>query len=166
MSPTAHNMPLARFVMKIPYIGMLAMKRMSSQVLKANANISAFLDSKSGKKMLKGLSKEDEKFFSDPAWATLMYASMAEAFRQGNTGVKAIIQEHQLFMNPWEVPLSTVPSNKLVIWQGDEDKTCRVENAYRITQAIPDAQLEVFKGKGHCVMFDNLDKLGDLFSSK
>ena len=61
---TAHNMPLARFVMKIPYIGMLAMKRMSSQVLKANANISAFLESKSGKKTLKGLSKEDEKFFS------------------------------------------------------------------------------------------------------
>jgi pimeloyl-ACP methyl ester carboxylesterase len=163
---TAHNMPLARFVMKIPYIGMLAMKRMSSQVLKANANISAFLDSRGGKKMLKGLSKADEKFFSDSAWATLMYASMAEAFRQGNNGVKAIIQEHQLFMNPWEVPLSTVPSNKLIIWQGDEDKTCRVENAYRITQAIPNARLEVFKGKGHCVMFDNFEKLGDLFSLK
>jgi pimeloyl-ACP methyl ester carboxylesterase len=161
---TAHNMPLARFVMKIPYIGILAMKRMSSQVLKANANISAFLDSKSCKKMLKGLSKEDEKYFSNPAWATIMYASMAEAFRQGNNSVKAIVQEHQLFMNPWEVSLSTVPSNKLVIWQGDEDKTCRVENAYRIAQAIPDANLDIFKGKGHCVMFDNLDKLGDLFS--
>ncbi len=47
---TAHNMPLAQFIMKMPYVGMLAMKRMSFQVLKANADINGFLNSKSGKR--------------------------------------------------------------------------------------------------------------------
>lgn len=161
---TAHNMPLARFIMKMPYVGMLAMKRMSSQVLKASANINAFLASKSGKNMLKGLSKEDEKFFSNSEWAALMYGSMAEAFRQRNNGIKALVQEHQLFTKNWEVPLSRIKPDKVVIWQGSEDKTCRIENAYRIAQEIPKSHLEIFKDQGHCIMFGNFQKLGALFT--
>lgn len=160
---TAHNMPFARFIMKIPYAGFLAMKNMRSQVLRANADIDAFLESKNGKKMLSGLSKDDEKFFSNRAWLSLMYASMAEAFRQNNEGIKALIQEHQLFMKPWTISFSNLSSEKVFIWQGAEDKTCRIENAYRLVQTIPHANLVVFKGKGHCVMFDNLEKLSTLF---
>lgn len=160
---TAHNMPFARFIMKLPFLGLVALKTMQGQTLKANGNISGFLASREGKRMLKGWAKEDAKFFSNESWATLMYGSMAEAFRQGNLGVKTVYLEHQLFMKPWPVSLSRIPAGKLVVWQGAEDKTCRVDNAYRIAYAVSGAHLKIFEGKGHCVMFDNLDKLSEIF---
>jgi pimeloyl-ACP methyl ester carboxylesterase len=161
---TAHNNSLARFAMKLPFLGMLALRNMRAQVLRANANIDAFLASKEGKKALAGWSADDAKFFSDKAWASLMYGAMAEAFRQGNQSVKAVLQEHLLFMKPWDVPLSRIPSGRIFIWQGADDKTCRVDNAFRLAREIPDAHVKVFQGKGHCVMFGNLEKLGELFN--
>ncbi len=159
---TAHNCSFARFAMKFPWLGRLAMNGMRAQVLKANADIDGFLASKKGKNFLKSWCREDAKFFSDKAWLTLMYGSMAEAFRQGSQSVKAVLQEHQLFMKTWDVPLSKIPSGKVFVWQGADDKTCRVDNALRIAKAVPDAQLEVFAEKGHCVMFDYLGKLGKI----
>jgi pimeloyl-ACP methyl ester carboxylesterase len=163
---TAHNSSLARFAMKIPGLGMWGLKRFRAEVLKANKDINAFLESKSGRKMLEAWPKEDAKFFADPSWLTLMYGSMAEAFRQENDGVKAVFQEHQLFIKPWAEPISLIPPSKVCVWHGTEDTTCRVDNAYRLIEAVPNACLEVFEGKGHCVMFDNLQKLGETLSSK
>jgi pimeloyl-ACP methyl ester carboxylesterase len=158
---TAHNNSLARFAMKIPALGMLALKRLQAQVLNANKDIEAFLQSKNGKNILRNWSKEDAKFFADKAWATLMYASMAEAFRQGDDGVKAVFQEHQLFMKTWPKKVSKIPSGKVYVWQGADDKTCRVDNASRVAEAVPGAHLEIFSGEGHCVMFNNLEKLSN-----
>ena len=162
---TAHNMPFARFIMKLPVLGMLALQRMQAQAVKANGDIGAFLASGEGRRMLKGWPKEDAKFFSDKAWAALMYGSMAEAFRQSNIGVKTVFLEHQLFMKPWPVSFSKIPSGKVFVWQGAEDKTCRGDNAYRITRVVPGARLEIFAYRGHCVMFDNFDKLSEIFRS-
>ncbi len=162
---TAHNMPLARFVMQIPFAGFLAMKRMSSQVLRANGDIPAFLRSRQGKQMLHACSRSDLKFFSDPAWMALMYQSMAEAFRQGDVGVKTVLMEHQVFMKPWDVSLSKIPAGKLVVWHGSEDKTCRVVNAHLNAKSVPGSQLDIFEGQGHCVMFENFGKLGKLLDS-
>ena len=158
---TAHNTFLARFAMKFPALGMLALKRLQAQVLSANKNVEAFLHSKNGEKMLKNLSKEDTKFFTDKAWSTLMYGSMAEAFRQGDDGVKAVFQEHQLFMKTWPKEMPRTSLGSIDVWQGTDDKTCQVNNAYRIAEVFPGAHLEIFQGKGHCVMFDNLEKLGE-----
>jgi pimeloyl-ACP methyl ester carboxylesterase len=163
---TAHNNSLARFAMKLPALGRWGLKRFRAEVLKANKDINAFLESKSGRKMLAAWPKEDAKFFADPFWLTLMYASMAEAFRQENDGVKAVFQEHQLFIKPWAAPVSLIPAGKVCVWHGAEDTTCRVDNAYRIVKAVPNACLEVFEGEGHCVMFDNLEKLRETFSSE
>jgi pimeloyl-ACP methyl ester carboxylesterase len=66
-----------------------------------------------------------------------------------------------LFLKPWTLPFSRIPPGKLHIWHGEQDKTCRVSNAYAIALAVA-ADLEVFSGKGHCVMFDNLAELGKL----
>jgi pimeloyl-ACP methyl ester carboxylesterase len=162
---TAHNLPLARYVMKLPFLGMLAMKQMKRQVLRANGDISAFFASKQGKQMLHGCSKEDLKFFSDPTWMTLLYQSMAEAFRQGDMSVKAVVEEHQIFMGPWPFAFSRVPTGKLFIWHGSEDKTCRVDNAYALSRSVDGSVLEVFPGKGHCVMFGEFKKLGGLLRS-
>jgi pimeloyl-ACP methyl ester carboxylesterase len=162
---TAHNTPFARFAMQVPFLGLLALKRMSLEVLKANEDIGAFLRSRAGKRVLHGCSKDDLKFFSNLAWVSLMYRSMAEAFRQGNQGVKAVFQEHQLFMKPLSVSLSRIPAGKLFIWHGADDKTCRVSNAYMIAGSVSGAYLEIFKEKGHCVMFGNMEKLGKIFRS-
>ena len=95
---------------------------------------------------------------------TLMYQSMAEAFRQDD-GVKAVLIEHQAFMKPWPFSFSKIPAGKLFIWHGSEDKTCRVANAELIAKSVKGSQLEIFEGAGHCVMFDNFGKLGKLFGS-
>jgi pimeloyl-ACP methyl ester carboxylesterase len=163
---TAHNGSMVRFAMKIPALGMWALKRFRAEVFKANLDIDAFLKSKNGRKMVEAWPEADAKFFSDVSWLRLMYGSMAEAFRQENDGVKAVFQEHQLFMKPWAEPISQIPPSKVCLWHGTEDTTCRVENAYRLVEAVPNASLEVFEGEGHCVMFSNLEKLGKLLGSE
>ena len=163
---TAHNNSLARFAMKIPALGMWGLKRFRAEILKANKDIKAFLKSKNGRKMVKSWPEEDAKFFGDPSWLGLMYGSMAEGFRQENGGVKAVFQEHQLFIKPWAEPISLIPPDKVCVWHGTEDTTCRVDNAYRLVEAVPNACLEIFEGKGHCVMFGKLEKLRAILNSE
>jgi pimeloyl-ACP methyl ester carboxylesterase len=163
---TAHNGSLVRFAMKVPVLAMLGLKRFRAEVLRANRDIDAFLESKSGRKMVASWPEADAKFFADPAWLRLMYGSIAEGIRQKNEGVKAVFQEHQLFIKPWNEPIQRIPPDKLCVWQGTEDTTCRVENAHRIAEAAPNACLEIFEGEGHCVMFDNLPKLSKTLRSE
>lgn len=161
---TAHNMPLARYVMKLPFLGLLAMKNLQRQVLNANVDISEFLQSKQGKRMLNACSKCYLTFFSNISWMKLMYQSIAEAFRQGDSGIKAILEEHKIFMKPWGLPFSRISAGKLSIWHGAEDNTCRVNNALLISSVVC-GDLEIFSGKGQCVMFDNTEKLGKILKS-
>jgi pimeloyl-ACP methyl ester carboxylesterase len=161
---SAHNMPLAKYVMKTPFLGVLAMRNMRRQVLKANGDVEAFLNSKQGKQILHACCSGDLKFFSDPSWMTLIYQSMAEAFRQGNPGIKAVLEEHRLFLKPWNLPFKGI-GGKLSVWHGAEDMTCRVNNAYGISSKVNGCSLEVFPKQGHCVMFDYLDRLAELLKS-
>ena len=161
---TAHNMPFARFAMKIPFVGFLAIKQFSYQVRSAYGDMSAFLGSRQGRQLLHSCSKSDLVFFSDPSWMRLLFQSMAEAFRQGNQGVKAAVVEHQIFMKPWNISFSRISPGKLFIWHGSEDKTCRVTNAHAIS-CVVSCSIEIFGGKGHCVMFDNLEKLSEILMS-
>lgn len=157
---TAHNFPFARYIMKVPFIESFAMRQLRRQVLKTSNDPSAFIESSQGKQMLRGYSESDLRFFSDPDWLQLMYLSMTEAFRQ-ESGVKAVVEEHKLFMKPWDFSFTGISSGKLVIWHGLEDKTCRVSNAYELSRLVKGSVLEVFSGKGHCVMFDNKEKLAE-----
>ncbi len=155
----AHNTPLAKYLMKIPKIGELAMTQLSRQLLKADGDTKAFLATPQGKQLLHGCSETDLALLENPAWVRLMYQSMAEAFRQGKPGVKAVVEEHQLFMKPWKLPLDKVGEGKLWVWHGAEDKTCRIQDAYQIARLLPLAKLEVFEGEGHFVMFEHLARL-------
>lgn len=157
---TAHNTPLAKHLMRFAKIGEFAMRQLSRQLLKAKGDTQKFLATPQGKQLLRGCSKTDLAFLHDPPWVKLMYQSMAEAFRQGNAGVRAVIEEHQLFIKPWALPFEAVGEGKLWIWHGSEDRTCRVANAYEIARLVPSARLEVFGGAGHFVMFENLRRLG------
>jgi pimeloyl-ACP methyl ester carboxylesterase len=156
----AHNNPLAQYAMRFAFLGKLALKRYEKFVLKANYNINNFLNSQAGKRYLSEWPPEDRKFFANPNWLALMISSIAEGFRQKSNAVESILQEHQLFMRNWDLPLSRIPGEKLRIWQGTDDKTCRTENAYKIAKTIPNAKMEIFRDKGHCVMFDYIGKVG------
>jgi pimeloyl-ACP methyl ester carboxylesterase len=157
----AHDFPFSKYVMKLHFVGILAMRQFRRSVLKADGDPSAFLATKKAKQMLRGYTESDLRFFSNPVWAKLMFQSMAEAFRQG-CGVNAVVDEHMLFLKPWGFSFSKVPEGKLVIWQGEEDKTCIVGNAYALSRLILGSELYVFKGQGHCALFENLDKLAEV----
>jgi len=161
---TAHNNSLARFVLKIPALGIWGLKKFRAEVLRANKDITAFLESKKGKKMLESWPEADAKFFANPHWLTLIYDSKAEGFLQKSEGVKAVFEEHQLFTKPWAEPISLIPDGQVFLWQGTEDLACRVENVYQLNENIPTAILDVFHLKGHCVMFDNLQKLREILA--
>jgi pimeloyl-ACP methyl ester carboxylesterase len=158
---TAHNTPLAKYAMKFPFLGTFVMRNMRRQVLRAG-NSEVFLNSSQGKQMLYSCSNRDLAFFSNSEWMKLMYQSMAEAFRQKDS-VRTILEEHMLFLQPWNLTCKEIGS-KLQIWHGEEDKTCIVNNAYGIARKIGSAGLEVFSKQGHCVMFDNLERLAGLLS--
>jgi pimeloyl-ACP methyl ester carboxylesterase len=160
-----NNNPLAQYVMKFPFIAHWALKRFRAFVLKANEDIDAFLATKAGEDFLSEWPREDRKFFADPCWLAMMIGAMAEGFRQGNLAIETIFQEHKLFMKDWDAPLSLIPAEKLCIWQGTEDKTAQTENANRIAKMVREARLEIFSGKGHCVIFDNLEKLSKILLS-
>ncbi|MCL2642368.1 MAG: alpha/beta hydrolase [Candidatus Bathyarchaeota archaeon] len=156
---TAHNnIPLAKYVMKLPFLGTIAMHNMRRQVLKADSP-EAFLHSNQGRQTLHTCSRHDLTFFSNPTWMGLMHQSMTEAFRQNNS-IKVILEEHKLFLKPWNLPFKNI-SNKLWIWQGTEDKTCPIKNAYSIAHKIKESNLEIFPQQGHCVIFDNTEKLAE-----
>ncbi len=161
---TAHNMPLARYIMKLPYVGELAMRQLSRQLLKTNGDTAAFLATRQGKQLLHGCSEGDLNFFNNSQWLSKMYESMAEAFHQGNLGVKTVVEEHQLFIKPWNFPFSTLDGGNVWIWHGAQDLTCRVSNAYANAKVIPKSNIEVFANSGHYVMFEQLDKLANVLS--
>lgn len=154
----AHNFPLAKYLMKISFAGYFAIRRLRSQVLKANGNVEAFLKSKQAKQLLQGYTESDLELFSEPSWAALMYQSMAEAFRQKD-GARAVVGEHTLFLKDWSFPLERVPAEKLVVWHGKDDKTVSVHNGIALADSVAGCRLEVFEGKGHCAMFHYPDKL-------
>ncbi|MCL1971284.1 MAG: alpha/beta hydrolase [Candidatus Bathyarchaeota archaeon] len=159
---TAHDIPFIKYVMKIPFLGTLAMRNMRRQVLKADST-EAFLRSIQGKQMLHTCSSSDLAFFSDPVWMKLMYQSIAEAFRQSNS-IKTVLEEHKLFLKSWNLPFKQF-GNKLQFWYGAEDKNCPVRNAYSITRRFRGSKLEVFPRQGHCVLFDNLEMLSDFLKT-
>jgi pimeloyl-ACP methyl ester carboxylesterase len=161
---TAHNMPAARYIMKLPKVGELAMRQLSRQLLKADGDPAVFLKTRHGKQMLNGCSKGDLKFFNDPQWMRGLYESMVEAFRQGNLGVKAVVEEHQIFVKPWSLPFLGFDAGNLRVWYGEQDLTCRVSNAYTLKKMLPKAELEVFSNSGHCLMFEQLDRLVSVLS--
>jgi pimeloyl-ACP methyl ester carboxylesterase len=162
---TAHNLPFARYIMKLPYVGNIAMRQLHRGLLRADGDPKAFLETPQGKQLLCGATKRDLEFFHDPDWIGVMYQAMVEAFRQGDEGVKAVVGEHRLFLRLWNLPFNNIDGSKLHIWHGSEDLTCQLNNAYSIAKNVPNAKLEVFQGAGHCVMFDHMDKLAEILEA-
>ena len=156
-----NNNPLAKVAMKAPFLAKWALGMFRKSVLNANRDIEVYLKSRGGKSMVAGWPESDARFFADPAWLRLMYAAMAEGFRQEGNSVNAVYQEHCIFMQPWNEPFEQIPAGKLTLWQGCQDKTCPTVNAQKIAQAVKGARVELFPDEGHCVMFTNTEKLAN-----
>jgi len=151
---TAHNgNPFAKVAMKLPFVAKWALGMFRKTVLSANQDIENYLASRSGKNMVAGWPEPDACFFADPAWLRLMYGAMTEGFRQNCRSIEAIYQEHRLFMKPWNEPVRKIPSGKLTVFQGGQDKTCPVHNALEIAKIVSGARMELLPNEGHCVMF-------------
>ncbi len=153
---TAHNFPLARYLIKLPYLGKVAMRQLQRALFYANGDPEAFLKTPQGKQLLLGATKRDLEFFHNPTWMGLMYQAMVEGFRQGKGSINAVVGEHQLFLRQWNLPFNRIEGDKLHIWHGSEDLTCRVSNAYSVAKKVHNSKLEVFQGEGHCVMFAHM----------
>lgn len=154
----AHDFPFSKYVMKLHFVGVLAMRQFRRSVLKADGDPTAFMESRQAKQMLRGYTESDLQFFAEPVWAKLMFQSMAEAFRQ-ESGVNAVVDEHMLFLKPWGFSLDGIPAGKLVVWHGEEDKTVNVRNGVALAAQVKGSELEVFRGKGHCALFNYQDRL-------
>jgi len=155
---TAHNnIPFAKYVMKLSFLGKIAMQNMRRQILRADTP-EAFLQSRQGQQTLHTCSSRDLTFFANPTWIGLMHQSMKEAFRQNNS-INSVLEEHKLFLNPWNLPFKNLNNKVLWIWQGTEDKTCPIKNAYNIAHKAKGCNLEIFPTQGHYAMFDNIEKL-------
>jgi pimeloyl-ACP methyl ester carboxylesterase len=156
----AHNgNPFAKFAMNVPFVAKWALGAFRKSVLNVNRDTEGYLASRKGKNMVASWPKPDARFFADPAWLTLMYHAMAEGFRQNAKSVEAIYQEHRLFMKPWSEPIQQIPTGKLIIMQGSQDKTCPLSNAQKITKLVRGTHLEIFQEEGHCVMFSKPEAL-------
>ncbi len=154
-----NNNPLAKFAMKSPFIAKFGLNFFRKSVFNASQNIEGYLASRSGKNMVADWPEPDARFFADSAWLKLMYGAMEEGFRQDGAGVKAVYQEHLLFMKPWNEPIGQTPPGKVTLWQGAQDKTCPADCAQKIAQHLQGAQVEVFPNEGHCVMFAKSTRL-------
>jgi len=148
-----NNNPLAKFAMKSPLIAKFGLGMFRKSVFNANRDIDSYLASRGGKNMVADWPKPDACFFADPAWLKLMYGAMEEGFRQEGNSVKAVYQEHMLFMKPWNEPLSQIPKGKVTLWQGAQDKTCPLDCAQKIAQNLQNAKIKVFQNEGHCLIF-------------
>jgi pimeloyl-ACP methyl ester carboxylesterase len=155
----AHNGNLlAKVAMKNRLLATWGLKFFRESILKANQDVDGYLTSRSGKNMVAEWPKPDRKFFADAIWLKRMYAAMAEGFRQ-ESSLKTIFQEHQLFLKPWSESIERIPAEKLTLWQGAQDKTCPVGNVQKIAKVVKGAHVKLFSEEGHCVLFDQAQKL-------
>ncbi|NLE05601.1 MAG: alpha/beta hydrolase [Crenarchaeota archaeon] len=157
-----NNNPLAKAAMNFPPLAKFGLNMFRKSVLDAGQNIEAYLNSRSGKRMLAGWSKPDAEFFSNPNWLKLMYTAVAEGFRQKFDGVNTVYNEHMMFLKPYTDSISKVPPEKIIFWQGAQDKTCPTSNGEKNAQTIKGSKIEIFPDHGHCVMFTQYKKLAQL----
>jgi pimeloyl-ACP methyl ester carboxylesterase len=149
-----------------PIIGTWIQKRQRNTFLEIVKDPDAYLKSQAGRKMLKDLPKDLASILSSPSKSRdIFLRSVKEVYNQGSDSIKALIQERKLMKNGWDVDLSKIPKGLVHIWHGTADKNAPISNAYRNAEAIPRAHLEIFEDEGHTLLFNKLEKLGEILSS-
>lgn len=146
-----------------PIIGTWIQKKYRNTILKIVEDVDAFLKSEAGRKMLINLPEDMASFLSTPSRSRdVFFLSMKEAYHQGSDSIRGMIQERILMKKGWDADLTKIPSGTVNIWHGTLDKNIPIDNAYRNSEAISRANLEIFEGEGHTLLFNNLKRLGEI----
>jgi hypothetical protein len=162
VSAAHNNNQLVKYLARSNFLGEISLRVFRHSLLSAHGDIDNFLKSYAGKQFSSQWLKKDNKFLKDRDWSTLLYDAMKECFRSKKS-IKTILQEHTLFSKNFDPPLhDIIEGEKIHIWQGTEDGTCRLENGFKLARQIQRAHMEIFEGLGHCAIFENLEKLAQI----
>lgn len=91
------------------------------------------------------LSSSDLEVLTDRKLKGLMSGIALKAFQQGSFGPW---QDGFLYCRPWNIPFEKIGSH-CRFWHGTCDGVTSVYMIEKLTRQIPDAELNVFDGKGH-----------------
>ena len=140
-----------------PLIGTMLLKKVRETTLEMIKDPDKFLKSNAGRKILEDL--EGGQIDAESPRLDVGRRSIEEFYRQGDDGIKAIIQEVKLMKKGWDVDLSIIPSGLVHIYHAPGDINSPVSNAHRNAKAIPGAHLEIFEGETHLLASGNLEKI-------
>ncbi len=140
-----------------PLIGTMLLKKVRETTLAMIKNPDKFLKSDAGRKILGDLG--GGQIDAESSRLDVGRRSIEEFYRQGDDGIKAIIQEVKLMKKGWDVDLSLIPSGLVHIYHGPGDINSPVSNAHRNAKAVPGAHLEIFEGDTQLLASRNLEKI-------
>lgn len=155
-------------LVSIPVIRTWLIKKMRNMILEIAKNPDELTKHKAGREFLKNLSDDDAKFWIDTSFSkmrVMFIRCMVEAFRQGSDSVKAMIQESNLLKKGWDVDLLQIPSGLVHIWHGTADKQVPISNAFKNSEVIPGARLEIFNDEGHMFFLNELERMFEIVNS-
>jgi pimeloyl-ACP methyl ester carboxylesterase len=96
--------------------------------------------------------RSDRTILARPEVRRNLLAGVAEGLRPG---VRASIQELQLFSRPWHIPFAAIRAPSF-LWQGAADRNVPPSAAFKLGELIPGCEVERIDGAGHYWIFDNM----------
>lgn len=97
----------------------------------------------------RGMPPADRAVAERPGAAAPFAAFLAEALRQGTSGV---LDDARLAVRPWG--FTPGPGSPLTIWHGSADTNVPVAAAFWLAELVPGAQLRVVSDEGHVSLLD------------
>jgi pimeloyl-ACP methyl ester carboxylesterase len=97
----------------------------------------------------------DNAFVADEANATTLFASMAEAFRQGVVGYA-----HDITVQgrPWDFDPTSITVATIVV-HGTDDRLVPIAHSRHTADLIPGSELRIMAGRGHLTVGEELPSL-------
>ena len=102
-----------------------------------------------------GLSAPDRAILSRPEVRARLGPVAVETGRNGGRGT---VEDMRAAIRPWGVSLSQVAA-PTIVWQGTDDVAIPAAWGERLAAAIPDAELRLLPGEGHCLIEDRLSDI-------
>lgn len=103
-------------------------------------------------KLQRFLPESDSKLFKEhPEYGLGFINGSLEAYKQG---IDAVVQEWQLYVRDWEIPLSEI-TTPIDLWYGGEDKMAPKYRGIHYQDILKNSKLQVFQEEGHFSLIRN-----------
>jgi pimeloyl-ACP methyl ester carboxylesterase len=113
------------------------------------------------RELARGLSASDGKVLEKPDVGLYICAAGAEGARNGGRGWA---YDDGLLSESWDFSAAEISEDVPIdLWYGDDDLAVTPASAKRIAHAIASANLKVFPGEGHMLVFDHVEDAVRLF---